>query len=278
MGMPHDAAPRSGAPGDASPVQAVDRALQILEIIADGGPQSASAVARELGVHRSTAFRLLVTLEARRFVVREPDGAYALGSGALRIAGAVTTRVDFSRESQAICDEVTAALGETSNVAILVEGDAVNIAQTTGTGSVSVRDQFVGQRTPGHATSSGKTLLAYAGEAAWERAGERLTRFSDTTIVDPDELRTEMRAIRERGWGSALAEWQEHTNAVAVPVFAGDGTVIAALSTTAPAFRMPEEDLPVLAGRLRGFADELAKRLGHLAPRSPGGAAAPTPA
>lgn len=247
-------------------MQAVDRALQILEIIADQGPQGASAIARELGVHRSTAFRLLATLEGRRFVVREHDGSYSLGSGAMRIAGAVTTRVDFSRESQGVCDEVTAELGETSNVAILVDGAAVNIAQTTGTSSVAVRDQFVGQRTPAHATSSGKTLLAYAGEEQWERAGRRLTRYSDTTITAPQRLREEMQAIRERGWGSALAEWQDHTNAVAVPVFAGDGTVVAALSMTAPAFRMPEEDLPDLARRLRGFADGLAKRLGHLAP------------
>ncbi|GAA2180955.1 IclR family transcriptional regulator [Leucobacter tardus] len=263
----HDDAPGSGGTAsDTSPVQAVDRALRILEIIADGGPQSASAVARELGVHRSTAFRLLGTLEARRFVFREADGAYALGSGALRIAGAVTTRVDFARESQAICDEVTAAIGETSNVAILVDGDAVNIAQATGTSSVAVRDQFVGQRTPGHATSSGKTLLAYADDTAARIAGATVARYSDRTIVDPNELEREMRAIRERGWGGALAEWQEHTNAVAVPVFTGEGAVIAALSVTAPAFRMPEDDLPELAGRLRVFADELAKRLGHLAP------------
>ncbi|WP_449279096.1 IclR family transcriptional regulator [Leucobacter sp. GX24907] len=254
--------------GAQEPVQAVDRALQILEAIADRGPLTASEIARDLDVHRSTAFRLLGTLEGRRFVVREVgSGPYALGSGALRIAGAVTSRIDFAHEAQAICDEVTAHLGETSNVAILVDGDAVNIAQTTGSSSVAVRDQFVGQRTPAHATSSGKALLAYAGNTAVERAAGSLQRFSDTTITDPDQLISEMRKVRERGWGSALAEWQDHTNAVAVPVFASDGSVIAALSTTAPAFRMPEELLPRLATELRKFADELARRLGHRAPR-----------
>lgn len=254
--------------GAQEPVQAVDRALQILEAIADRGPLTASEIARDLGVHRSTAFRLLGTLEARRFVAREGGGGpYALGSGALRIAGAVTSRIDFAHEAQAICDEVTARLGETSNVAILVDGAAVNIAQTTGTSSVAVRDQFVGQRTPAHATSSGKALLAYADDATIARAAESLERFSETTITDPDHLFAEMRLVRERGWGSALAEWQDHTNAVAVPVFASDGAVIAALSTTAPAFRMPEEVLPGLARELREFADEFARRLGHRAPR-----------
>lgn len=249
-----------------STVQAVDRALQILELIADRGPLTASEIARSLGVHRSTAFRLLSTLEARRFVTRQADGDYALGSGAMRIAGSVTTSIDFSREAQAICDEVTRELGETSNVAILVDGDTVNVAQATGTSSVAVRDQFVGQRTPTHATSSGKALLAFAGEDALSAAARSLRAFSDTTITDPDLLREEMQLVRERGWGSALAEWQEHTNAVAVPVFASDGTVIAALSTTAPAFRMPESALSDLAAQLRRHADELSRRLGHRLP------------
>lgn len=256
------------APGETSAVQAADRVLQILEILADNGPTGVSAIARELGVHRSTAFRLLATLEGRRFVVQETHrGTYSLGAGALRIAGAVALRIDLAREAQEICDEVTARLGETSNVAILVENAAVNIAQTTGTSSVAVRDQYVGQRTPLHATSSGKALLAYAGESAIAAASRSLERFSDTTIVDPAALSAELARVRDRGWGSALAEWQDHTNAVAVPVFATDGSVVAALSITAPAFRMPPEVLPGLADELRGFAQELARRLGHLAPR-----------
>ncbi len=256
------------AAGEPSSVQAADRVLQILEILADNGPTGVSAIARELGVHRSTAFRLLATLEGRRFVVQETHrGTYSLGAGALRIAGAVALRIDPSREAQEICDEATARLGETSNVAILVDGAAVNIAQTTGTSSVAVRDQYVGQRTPLHATSSGKALLAYADDDQWQRAAQSLQRFSDTTIVRPADLRSELTLIRERGWASALAEWQEHTNAVAVPVFATDGSVTAALSVTAPAFRMPPESLPALAGELRGLAQELSRRLGHLAPR-----------
>lgn len=254
--------------GEPTAVQAADRALQILEILADNGPTGVSAIAKELGVHRSTAFRLLATLEGRRFVAQESHrGTYALGAGALRIAGAVALRIDLAREAQEICDEVTARFGETSNVAILVEDSAVNIAQTTGTSSVAVRNQFVGQRTPLHATSSGKVLLAHADEATFEAAALVLERFSATTIVDVAALQKELADVLARGWGGALAEWQEHTNAVAVPVFATDGSVVAALSITAPSFRMPPKELPVLAEDLRGFAEEFSRRLGHLSPR-----------
>ncbi|GGA61724.1 IclR family transcriptional regulator [Pseudoclavibacter endophyticus] len=258
---------RSGDSGSASPIQAVDRALQILELLADNGPMGVTALATQLGVHRSTAFRLLGTLESRRFVTQETHrGTYALSTGALRIAGAVAIRTDFARESQLICDDVTARLSETSNVAILEDGAAVNIAQATGASSVAVRDQYVGQRTPLHATSSGKCLLAHADDAVFEEAARSMRRHTDATILDIDRLADEMAIVRAQGWGSALAEWQEHTNAVAVPVFATDRSVIAALSLTAPAFRMPEEELPDIAAALRPFADELSRRLGFLVP------------
>lgn len=254
---------------ESTAVQSVDRALHILELLADTGPMSAVAIARELTVHRSTAFRLLATLEGRRFVAQDGHrGTYSLGSGALRIAGSVVVRMDLAREAQAICDEITAQIGETSNVAILDDGAAVNIAQATGTGPVAVRDQYVGQRTPLHATSSGKILLAFGKGATLEQAVRDLQRFTDATIVDPGSLREEVARVRVRGWGSALAEWQEHTNAVAVPVFAADGSVVAALSTTAPAFLMTPESMAGVAEQLNRYSREFAKRLGYLAPRA----------
>ncbi|MGO2111854.1 MAG: IclR family transcriptional regulator [Pseudoclavibacter sp.] len=260
--------PRSGeASGATPPVQAVERALRILEMLADNGAMSVSAIASELGVHRSTAFRLLGTLESRRFVAQEAKrGTYALSMGALRIAGAVAIRTDFAREAQLMCDEVTAELGETSNVAILEEVAAVNIAQATGASSVAVRDQYVGQRTPLHATSSGKALLAYADAAELEVAARAMFGYTEATILDIDHLSDEMERVREQGWGSAVEEWQEHTNAVAVPVFATDGSVIAALSLTAPAYRMPVDELADIAASLRPYADELSRRLGYLVP------------
>ena len=247
----------------ATTVQSVDRALEILELLAEHGGRSASALAEDLGVHRSTAFRLLSTLERRRFVTQiGRRGEFELGPAALRIGGAVTTRIDFSRESQQICDEVTGRLGETSNVAIYSDGAAVNIAQATGPSSVSVRQQYLGQRTPLHATSSGKVLLAALGDAEVRALEPSFTSFTAATLTDIDDIRAEMRRVREQGFGAAAAEWQDHTNAVAVPVTGRDGRVIAALSVTAPAFRMAPESFGQFAEELRQFASELARRTG----------------
>lgn len=254
-------------PGGVTTVQSVDRALQILRLLTDSPTLSGSEVSRHLGVHRSTAFRLLATLEAHDFVEQESQrGEYRLGLGVLRLAGPVTQRVDLARDAQVVCDEVAAVFHETSNVAILVDRAAVNITQTMSSQLVAVRRQYVGQRTPLHATSTGKVLLAHAPATLRETvvAGP-LDRFTGASITDPHLLRAELEAVRERGWAAAAAEWEPDACAVAVAVRGAGGDVVAALSVTAPTFRMPSETFQEVAERLRPLADELSRRLGHVA-------------
>src|SRR5690625_3795635 len=85
--------------GAAASIQSVDRALQILELLTESPSLGTSDIARKLGVHRSTASRLLATLEARDVVEQVADrGAYRLGLGLLRMAYLVSPRFDFVRD------------------------------------------------------------------------------------------------------------------------------------------------------------------------------------
>jgi hypothetical protein len=87
--------PNESSGGSAAPVQSVDRALTILELLAHDGESSVTQIAGGLGVHKSTAFRLLATLETHRLVEQVNDrGRYRLGVGNLRLAGATTARLD----------------------------------------------------------------------------------------------------------------------------------------------------------------------------------------
>ena len=82
-------------------VQSVDRALTILEVLARVGEAGVTEVAAELGVHKSTAFRLVATLETHRLVEQTEDrGKYRLGVGVLRLAGATTSRLDVAPASR----------------------------------------------------------------------------------------------------------------------------------------------------------------------------------
>ncbi|MDQ1130863.1 IclR family transcriptional regulator [Microbacterium sp. SORGH_AS_0888] len=250
--------------GSGGSVQSVDRAIQILEMLSDASALGVSEISRRLGVHRSTAFRLLATLEARNLVEQEERrGTYQLGFGVLRLAGRITARMDIVKDAQLVCDELTAELNETSNVAILDNGAAVNVTQATGTRLVSVTRQYVGQRTPLHATSTGKVLLAHAApEVVRQVLAQPLEQCTENTLTVPATLEEHLELVRRRGWAAAAEEWEYDTNALAVPVLGIDGSVVAALSITAPSFRMPETAFPDLVEVLLRHARQLSARLG----------------
>lgn len=142
-------------------VQSVDRAVTVLEILARRGEAGVTEIADEMGVHRSTAFRLLGVLENRGLVGQAGDrGKYHLGAGVLRLAGAAAVRLDVSQEAVPVCRGLADELGETVNAAVLDEDAAVNIMQARGTAAVTAQD-WLGRRTALHATSSGKVFLAH---------------------------------------------------------------------------------------------------------------------
>src|SRR5437763_17124041 len=105
-------------------VQSVDRAITVLEILARRGEAGVTEIALELGVHKSTAFRLVSVLEARGLVEQNADrGKYRLGLGVLRLAGATTARFDVPRQGRPAIEARARTRDETINLAIL-SGDA----------------------------------------------------------------------------------------------------------------------------------------------------------
>jgi DNA-binding IclR family transcriptional regulator len=225
-----------------SPVQSVDRAVTILELLARQGDTGVTEIAAELGVHKSTAFRLAAALEMRGLVEQPGErGKYRLGLGLVRLAGAATVRMDLTQQSRPISERLAADVAETINIAILDADAAVNIDQVLGPSAITTHN-WVGQRTPLHATSSGKVLLAYLPEAAIDaRLAAPLTRYART-----------------------VEELEEGLNAVAAPVFADNGQVVASISVSGPSFRLTAERMPQVVDAVRAAGEAISGRLGYV--------------
>jgi DNA-binding IclR family transcriptional regulator len=256
--------PEKNGRGAASAVQSVDRAVSVLEILARHGEAGVTEIADELDVHKSTAFRLLGVLENRGLVAQAKDrGKYYLGAGVLRLAGAAAVRLDISQEGVPVCREVADELGETVNIAVLDDDAAVNIMQARGTASVTAQN-WLGRRTPLHATSSGKVLLAHMPPTLREGLLARsLPRFTERTITGTSVLRSELEAVVEQGYGIAIEELELGLAAVAAPIRSHDGKVIAAISVSGPVYRLTSDQLPELAKRAVEAGAELSRRMGY---------------
>jgi DNA-binding IclR family transcriptional regulator len=240
-----------------SSVQSVDRAIAILEILAREGATRVTDLANALDVHKSTAFRLLAALEQGGLVEQSGDrGRYRLGFGVVRLAGAATAQLDLAKESRRVCRRLAGQVGETVNVAVPQDGYAVNISQARGPSAISGHN-WVGQRTPSHATSSGKVLLAYGALPL----PDELERFTPMTITDARLLGLE--EIKRRGWAFTVEELELGLNAVAAPIMGSDGSVVAAVSASGPSYRLTPQRLPEVGEIMAEGALEISQRIGY---------------
>ncbi|MFI2437537.1 IclR family transcriptional regulator [Streptomyces sp. NPDC018693] len=247
-------------------MQSVDRAISVLEILAQRGEAGVSEVAGEIDVHKSTAFRLLGALESRGLVEQAGErGKYRLGFGIVRLAGAVTGRIDITQQGRPVCERLAEEIGETVNIAVMQEHYAINLYQVRGPGAVTAHN-WVGQLTPLHATSSGKILLAHmpAKERAALLSTAGMKKVTPRTITAKTKLEKNLAEAQERGYSITLEELEVGLHAMAAPVRNRDGDVIAALSASGPGYRLTEERLHELAPVLVKGAAEISHRMGYL--------------
>jgi DNA-binding IclR family transcriptional regulator len=243
-------------------VQSVDRALSILEVLARVGTAGVTEIAAELGVHKSTAFRLVATLEAHRLVEQAGDrGRYALGVGLLRLAGATTARLDLVQESRPVCRQLASDTGETVNLTVLAEHSALYLDQVAGSSALQSHN-WVGQHIPLHATSNGKVLLCELEPEKLEESLGKLARFTPMTITRKAQLREELEVVRRQGYSVAVDELEIGLTAVAAPIRNAHGDVVASISVSGPTFRLTADRMDDVIPLCVEAGAEISHRLG----------------
>ncbi|MEO7069211.1 MAG: IclR family transcriptional regulator [Nostocoides sp.] len=245
-------------------VQSVDRAVSILELLAQHGTAGVTALAGQLGVHKSTASRLLGALEARGLVEQvEERGQYRLGVGILRLAGATNARLDLVEQARPICRALAAATKDTVNLTVLDAGTAYYIDQITGS-PANTSWNWVGQHIPLHATSNGKILVSELPEPALTETLGELRPYTAATITDRAVLDEQLAGAREQGYAVAADELDLGLTAIAAAVRNAHGEIVASVSVSGPTFRMGAEEVARLAPEVIDAGLAVSARLGWL--------------
>ncbi|MFF3490381.1 IclR family transcriptional regulator [Streptomyces sp. NPDC002795] len=251
-------------------VQSVDRAVSVLQILAVRGPCGVTEIAGQLGVHKTTVFRLLATLEARGLVEQGAGrGRYRIGHPLTELAAAAAKNTDLFLLSRPVCQELAQSAGDTVNVSVREGRDVVTVGQVAGEASIASVD-WVGRRCPLHASAAGKVFLAHPAPDRHGRlpaelpVGGRLERYTPRTITRREHLAKELAAVRERGYAVSFEEYEIGLVSLAAPVRALDDTVVAAVTLAGPAFRIREDTAPALAGLLLAAAARISWRRGQV--------------
>jgi DNA-binding IclR family transcriptional regulator len=252
---------------DGNAVRSVDRAAALLLALGDSqGEAGVTELARRLGLHKSTASRLLATLEKRGLVEQDDEsGKYRLGLIVIRLAERAERTLDLRAIAMPELERLARATRETIGLDVLDHETALTVAQADGPNLVAVSD-WTGRSAPLHARASGKVLMSSLPERDVLRIARRgLVAHTDRTIVELDKLLEELARVRRRGYASSLGEFEPGLNAVAAPVLDARGSVIAAVDIWGPAFRLTPQRLPELAAQAREAASAISLRLGGTA-------------
>ena len=249
---------------DGNAVRSVDRAAALLLALGESqGEAGVTELARRLGLHKSTASRLLATLQKRGLVEQDDEtGKYRLGLVIIRLAERAERTLDLRGISMPELERLARLTHETTGLGVLDGDSLLTVAQADGPNLIAVGD-WTGRSTPLHCVASGKVLLAAVAEREVLRIVRRgLLSYTERTITELEPLLEELARIRRRGYATALGEFEMGLNAVAAPVHDARGNVIAAVDIWGPAFRLTPRRIPELAAQAREAAAAISVRLG----------------
>lgn len=247
--------------GPAQPVQSVDRALDLLAAVAssDHAP-SVADLAQRCALNRSTAWRLLATMEAHGMVERDPHGGgYRVGYGALRL-GAAADVASVVRRVRPELERLSAEVGETVSLAVVKSVSLVYVDHVSVSGVAY--QPWVQDRISLHSTSSGKAFLAWLSDA--ERTGAlpaALERFTEHTITDRQRLDAELDEVRVCGYARCAGEDAAFTNGVSAAALDARSRPIAVVNIWGPERRIPAERFRELGSAVRDSARRVADLL-----------------
>jgi IclR family transcriptional regulator, acetate operon repressor len=225
-------------------VQSVERALELLEALADPGePRGVSELRRATGLPVATVHRLLATLAGRGYVRQETaTHKYTLGSHLIRLGEAATRQ--FSRFSHPYLAELMEVSGETANLAVFEDGQVAYVAQVPSRHHRVRMFTEVGRRVLPHTSGVGKVVLAFRSRAEVEALLARtgLPRRTPRTITELDRFLAELDTVARQGYAIDSGEEEVGVRCLAVPVF-GIGDSVAAMSVSAPEGRLEPKDV-----------------------------------
>jgi DNA-binding IclR family transcriptional regulator len=249
-------------------IQSLGRGLEILDLMASrGGEISVSEAASILGVDRSTASRLMATLESRGYVDQHiVTHRFRLGTKLIHLSKVLLESLSLGTIGHEEVRALAEQTGEGAQLAILGKTNAVFIDHVDGRERRLTIATNVGDHDPLHCTAIGRALLSGLSdeEARDLLAQTPLERYTPRTAVSISEVLDRVRVVRRQGYAFDDEERYVGVQCVAAPVYDHTGRVVAAIGISGPTVRMIHATEKALAEAVGAASHQLSSRLGYL--------------
>jgi DNA-binding IclR family transcriptional regulator len=247
-------------------VQVLDRALGILDVLgAEKADCSLTELCAALRLHKSTVHRLVMVLERHRLVDKSPDtGRYRLGFKLFELGSKAIAALDLREHARPHLNRVLKETEETVHFCILDQGEVLYIEKMEPQRSVRMASS-VGRRAPAYCTAVGKAMMAELPEGEVDEIVQRygLKQITTKTITTAAGLKSNLRIIRARGYAIDNEENEEGVRCIGASVRDYLGRPVAAISVSAPSFRMTKGAIQLIASAVMRGASALSRELGY---------------
>lgn len=234
-------------------IKSLAKAMRLLECFSSEKPElGITEIAQDLQINKSTVYNIASTLQAMGYLSQNAEtGKYSLGLRLLHFGYIINNHLGLRNFFLPYMKEVSCAIGETVYLGIPYEQEVLYIEclyTHPGTNSRNI----LGERAQMHCTGLGKAMLAFLPEEKRRAyAAAPLTRYTETTITDPDLLMRELAEIRRRGYSVDNMEHEYGIVCIGVPILGNNGEVVAAISIGAPSLRLDLSQIESTARRMR---------------------------
>ncbi len=247
-------------------IGSLDRGLRILGILgAAAEPLGVTEIAGVLKVDKSTAYRLLYTLQARGYVNQVETRKYKLGCECIHLGSLALKAIDLRAQARPFLEELADRTGQTVHLAVLSGSDAIYVDKVQGSSIIAISTS-VGMESPRHCTASGKAIFAHLPPDEQRRQvydGQVLHQFTPRTITDLASLEAHFQVVREQGCAADDEERYRGVRCVAAPVFDHSGQVVASIGVSGAYSQMDLNRIEELKGLVIELAIQLSAELGY---------------
>lgn len=241
------------------PVGTLERGLALLSALGEGEEGlTLTELARRVGLPKPTALRILKTLEEQGFAARS-GRSYRVGYQCFRLGNLYAFDDHLQRRALPVMEDVMEEVAEVVQLGVLREDEVLYLERVEPRRSIALVLSRPGSTRPAYCTALGKAMLAQLGKGELEDYLRRtkLAACTGRTITDPERLVAELAETRERGYAEDDGEIDEEIGCVAAPIFDASGCAVAAMSVSAPRFRMSGEGKRRAAAAIRKAAARL---------------------
>jgi len=246
-------------------INSLSRGLMILDIIHEHGAIGVTELSKLINVNKSSAYRLLKTLEDNGYVEQLAEGGkYALGLKLCKFRERVLDRYEIRAIARPYLEELTRLTSEAAGLSVR-KGDVIYLIDCLSSPQYLGVILQVGDREEFHSTAHGKAMFAAFPEEEQLRMLAEIPRerHTDRTIVDEKELIEEARRNLERGFAIDDEETTLGMRCVAAPIYDFSGRVAAAIGISGPVDRVTREKIPQYAETVCQIAEKISRKLGY---------------